>query len=110
DAVGRSEIDQIAAVNDERAEAQFDAAISETLRACIRDIRAAWAAAPHSRAGREYLQRVGAEIMCDFERGRDVARDRGVDSDADAAVHPSGEQRFRYRFRTVFITGDIRLS
>ena len=38
DAFRRSEIDQIIAVNDERAEAQFDAAISETLRACVRDV------------------------------------------------------------------------
>jgi hypothetical protein len=52
----------------------------------------------------KYLQRVCAEFVGYFERGGKISGDRCMDSDAGAAVFPSGNFRWRRRFRTILIS------
>ncbi len=100
--IGRGQIDQVVSVDDERPERQFLAAIAESRRVRFGDSRCV-AFAPHARAGGKNLQGVCAEAVRNFERAGDVARDGGVDADANAAVFPSGNFRGGRRFRTVFV-------
>ena len=100
--IGRRQIDQVVSVDDERTERQFFAAVAESRGVCFGDSRCV-ALAPHARAGGKNLQGVRTEAVRNFQRAGDVARDGGVDADANAAVFPGGNFRGGRRFRAVFV-------
>jgi len=95
------EVDQIIGVNDQRAEGEFLAAGAESGGFDFRDTSGP--AGPHARTGRENLQGVAAEFLRGFESVGVAAGNRGVDADAQTAVHPGGWSGFRLRFGAIFV-------
>src|SRR5260370_40852152 len=61
------------------------------------------ASLPHSRAGREDLQRVAAKFPGRFQCMQITPRNGGMNPDSKAPIHPRWWQRFRLRFRAVFV-------
>jgi hypothetical protein len=49
------------------------------------------------------LKGVAAELASRFESVEVAARDGGVNTDAQAAIHPGRRQRFGLRFRAVLV-------
>ena len=45
------------------------------------------------------------KLVRNIERSRNISCNRSVDSDADAAIFPGGNFRWRGRFRTILIGG-----
>src|ERR1700691_1500787 len=95
-------MDQIIIVDDQRTKPEHFAPFAKTRRIRLRN--SGGAPHPTPRAGGKYLQRVCAEFVGYFERGGKMSGDRCMDSDAGAAVFPSGNFRWRRRFRTILIS------
>src|SRR5580704_5283339 len=101
--IWRREIDQIIIVDDDGAKLKFFTAVAETLR--VRFQYSGGAALPHSWAGGKNLECVGAESVGHIQRSRDIASDRGMNADTNAAVFPSGYFRRRWSFRAILVGG-----
>jgi hypothetical protein len=97
----RGEIDQIICMNDQRAEAEFDAAGTERGGVDFGDPRGA--AGPHAGAGRKDLQGVATEFVRGLESVEMAAGDGGMNPDAQRAVHPGWRCGFGLRFGAVLV-------
>ncbi len=51
------------------------------------------------------MERVAAQFSRGFESVKVASSDRGVNTNAQAAIHPGGKLRFRLRFGAVFVFG-----
>ena len=99
----RCKINQVICMDHEGPELEFSTARAKGLGIRLRyaDI----GGVPHPRAGREDLQGVTAELLGGLEGVEVTARDGGVNTDAEAAVHPGGRLRLGFGFRAVLVLG-----
>src|SRR5579859_5516429 len=94
-------IDQIVCVNDEWAEPKLCPANSKSSRVAIRNARRT--ACPGARTSGKDLQGVASELLRRIEGIQEVASNRSVNTDTQAAIHPGRCLRFRLRFGSVLV-------
>ena len=99
---GGREINQIIAVNHERAKPQFRAPLAKARSIAVGDPRNS--VTPHSRTGRKYLQRICAQAVGDIQRAGYISGNGRVDSNANAAVFPGGNFGCGDWFGTIFVS------